>query len=207
MNANALSVYVSTCRLALSATIRSDDSDQAYDMDSEDNAVNSASNNSSWTELHRLLSCLRQSLTCTVCNEIALDPVEVTSESVAVKCRPCTENSTSARLITNVQGKILVQCYRKLCVYLESTNFYRKLGNISANGGTRSLANLIREGASLKDVDGSRAPASGEEVNIGESQSRHNHVFFYSYVSMPIRNLKFFPLQHVDVEVAVGHSG
>lgn len=163
MSLNALNVYVSTCRLALHATTLSEEA-EVPEASTDDAATSHAGN--SWTELFRLLPCLRQALTCVSCGEIAVEPVGQHSTS----CRQCAAknasvNPSSCEQTVQVQGKILVQCYRKLCQYLENTNFYRKLGNSSANGGTRRLADLIREGAAIKEDAQSVQPFSSRYVS------------------------------------------
>jgi len=51
--------------------------------------------------------------------------------------------------VENVQLRILLQCYKKLCAYITSTDIYRKLASaVNPNGG--SLIDLINEGAGFK---------------------------------------------------------
>jgi male-specific lethal 2 len=51
--------------------------------------------------------------------------------------------------VENVQLRILLQCYKKLCEYITSTDIYRKLANAVINNGG-SLVDLINEGAGFK---------------------------------------------------------
>lgn len=163
---NATSLYVSTCRLVLQA-------------DSDD--VNS------WTDLYRLVPYLRQSLSCTVCSNLLIEPYTPTETNcqhhVCKSCKggrkklkpSCSWCKDYDKYIENVQLRILLQCYKKLCEYLSSTNIYRNLiisisSNNSNNGastmGAGSLMELIQEGAGFKDEFKSNAGLSKSAYSI-----------------------------------------
>lgn len=147
---NATSLYVSTCRLVLQADIE---------------------DTSSWTDLYRLVPYLRQSLSCTVCGNLLIEPYTPTETNcqhhVCRSCKggrkklkpSCSWCKNYDKYVENVQLRILLQCYKKLCEYVTSTSIYRSLlvsaATASSNGnnaaGTSSLMDLIQEGAGFKD--------------------------------------------------------
>lgn len=140
---NATSLYVSTCRLILQA-------------DTEDP--------STWQDLYRLVPYLRQSLSCTVCGNLLIEPHTPSTETNCQHhvCRGCRGGRKRLKpscgwckdynhYSENTQLRILLQCYKKLCEYLTSTQVYRcMLLNLPA-GNSGSLAELIQEGAGLRD--------------------------------------------------------
>ncbi|XP_008543339.1 E3 ubiquitin-protein ligase MSL2 isoform X2 [Microplitis demolitor] len=163
---NATSLYVSTCRLVLQA-------------DAEDS--------NSWTDLYRLVPYLRQSLSCTVCSNLLIEPHTPTETNCQHHvCRGCRGGRKKLKpscgwckdydkYIENVQLRILLQCYKKLCEYLTSTNIYRSLiitvsSNASSNSasviGATSLMELIQEGTGFKDEFKSNAGLSKSAYSI-----------------------------------------
>uniref|UniRef100_A0A1B6KIA3 E3 ubiquitin-protein ligase MSL2 n=1 Tax=Graphocephala atropunctata TaxID=36148 RepID=A0A1B6KIA3_9HEMI len=157
---NATSLYVSTCRLILQA-----------------NAEDSAS----WTDLFRLVPYLRQSLSCTVCGNLLIEPYTPTETNcqhhVCKSCKggrkklkpSCSWCKDYEKYVENVQLRILLQCYKKLCEYLTSTSMFKKIAitnsppnNTNTNlldGTTPTLVNLIQEGAGFADEFRSSASA------------------------------------------------
>lgn len=147
---NATSLYVSTCRLVLHADIE---------------------DSSTWTDLYRLVPYLRQSLSCTVCGNLLIEPHTPTETNcqhhVCRSCKggrkklkpSCSWCKNYDKYVENVQLRILLQCYKKLCEYVTSTSIYRSLlvsaATAASNGnsavGTSSLMDLIQEGAGFKD--------------------------------------------------------
>ena len=141
---NATSLYVSTCRLVI----------QANSEDLEDT--------SSWNDLYRLLPYLRNSLSCTVCDSLLVEPYSPDSTCQHHVCKACRGGKKKLKpscswcksyetYVENVQLRILLQCYKKLNEYLASTLIYRKLMLIASNGGTNGLLEIIQEGAGFKD--------------------------------------------------------
>ena len=139
---NATSLYVSTTRLVIQAN---------------------ADDHTSWSDLYRLFPYLRQSLSCTVCDKLLIEPYTPTESAcqhhVCKSCRggkkrlkpSCSWCKNYESYIENVQLRILLQCYKKLSEYLSSTPIYKKLTQISTNGGTNGLLDIIQEGAGFKD--------------------------------------------------------
>lgn len=163
---NATSLYVSTCRLILQAKV-------------DDTA--------SYTDLFRLLPYLRQSLSCTVCGSLLIEPYTPTETNcqhhVCKACKggkkklkpSCSWCKDYEKYVENVQLRILLQCYKKLCEYVRSTAIFKNIGNIDPpvsnsntnllDGTTPSLTNLIQEGAGFADEF--RSLASGRSNFIG----------------------------------------
>lgn len=163
---NATSLYVSTCRLVLQA-----------DVDDPN----------SWTDLYRLVPYLRQSLSCTVCSNLLIEPHTPTETNCQHHvCRGCRGGRKKLKpscgwckdydkYVENVQLRILLQCYKKLCEYLTNTNIYRSLilsvssNKTSSNAptiGVTSLMELIQEGSGFKDEFKSTAGLSKSAYSI-----------------------------------------
>lgn len=162
---NATSLYVSTCRLVLQA-------------DAEDA--------NTWTDLYRLVPYLRQSLSCTVCSNLLIEPHTPTETNCQHHvCRGCRGGRKKLKpscgwckdyekYVENVQLRILLQCYKKLCEYLTNTGIYRSLflavtnslGNAGSAMGPTSLMELIQEGAGFKDEYKSNAGLSKTAYSI-----------------------------------------
>lgn len=165
MKMNATSLYVSTCRLIILAD---------------------AADKSSWTDLFRLVPYLRQSLSCTVCGNLLKEPYTPTSSGcqhhVCKKCKggrkklkpSCNWCKDYENYAENLQLRILLQCYKKLCEYFMGTNVYKTLleeDEIAAgvNGGTvasSGLIDLIQEGAGFSDDYKSTAGLSKSAYSI-----------------------------------------
>ncbi|KAI5635609.1 zinc RING finger of MSL2 domain-containing protein [Phthorimaea operculella] len=162
---NATSLYVSTCRLIILAD---------------------AADRSSWIDLFRLVPYLRQSLSCTVCGNLLKEPYTPTSSGcqhhVCKKCKggrkklkpSCSWCKDYENYAENLQLRILLQCYKKLCEYFMGTDVYRTLleeDEISAgvNGGTvasSGLIDLVQEGAGFNDDYKSTAGLSKSAYSI-----------------------------------------
>ncbi|CAG9796535.1 unnamed protein product [Diatraea saccharalis] len=163
MKMNATSLYVSTCRLIILAD---------------------AADKSSWTDLFRLVPYLRQSLSCTVCGNLLKEPYTPTScqHHVCKKCKggrkklkpSCSWCKDYDLYAENLQLRILLQCYKKLCEYFMGTDVYKTLleeDEIAAgvNGGTvasSGLIDLIQEGAGFSDDYKSTAGLSKSAYSI-----------------------------------------
>lgn len=165
MKMNATSLYVSTCRLIILAD---------------------AADKSSWTDLFRLVPYLRQSLSCTVCGNLLKEPYTPTSSGcqhhVCKKCKggrkklkpSCNWCKDYENYAENLQLRILLQCYKKLCEYFMGTEVYKTLLEedeivAGVNGGTvasSGLIDLIQEGAGFSDDYKSTAGLSKSAYSI-----------------------------------------
>ncbi|XP_024084797.1 E3 ubiquitin-protein ligase MSL2 isoform X2 [Cimex lectularius] len=138
---NATNLYVSTSRIIFSA--KADDP-------------------STWADLHGLFSGLRQSLSCTVCGELLVEPYTPTETTCQHHvCRSCKGGKKKlnpscswckdyAKYVENVQLRTLLQCYKKLCLYLGCSEVYRMLVAEPAGGGDH-FRRLVKEGSLFKD--------------------------------------------------------
>lgn len=147
---NATSLYVSTCRLVLQA--------QANDP-------------STWHDLYKLFPCLRQSLSCYVCGHLLIEPYTPTESNCQHHvCRSCKGGKKKLRstcswckdyskYVENVQLRTLLQCYKKLCQYITSSQIYRNLcslpssstNNNNGSNDNKTLLDIIKEGTGFKD--------------------------------------------------------
>lgn len=161
---NATSLYVSTCRLVLQADVEDPNS---------------------WTDLYRLVPYLRQSLSCSVCSNLLIEPHTPKETNcqhhVCRMCRggrkklkpTCMWCKDYTRYDENLQLRILLQCYKKLCEYVISTAIYITLieqattaSAKNESNGTTSLIDLIQEGAGFKDNYKSTAGLTKSEYSI-----------------------------------------
>ncbi|KAH7967417.1 hypothetical protein HPB49_024632 [Dermacentor silvarum] len=139
---NALNLYLEACR-------------KVFESDPEDH--------SAWADIYRLLSLLRQALACSVCSDLLVVPMSSSSS----KCRhavckgcvgqtmrlsaPCVDcNNNTSAFTENLQLRIVLQCYKKICRYLSAPSFQRKWGSL--NGGTNiTFRDIVVEGSRLAD--------------------------------------------------------
>lgn len=146
---NATSLYVSTCRLVLQAN---------------------AEDPSTWQDLNKLFPSLRQSLSCSVCGNLLIEPYTPTESNCQHHvCRSCKGGRKKLRstcswckdyskYIENVQLRTLLQCYKKLCQYITSSQIYRSLSTspsgsncINSSDNNKTLTEIINEGTGFKD--------------------------------------------------------
>lgn len=120
-------------------------------------------NPSTLIELRRLLPCLRQSLGCYVCFNILKDPMgpdhNVCRHSVCLNClggkmklKPaCSWCKDHCQFVPNPLLKILVTCFKKLCLYIHCSPLGNIIRNSSVNGETNHLLKIVQEGMDFKD--------------------------------------------------------
>ncbi|KAK8775596.1 hypothetical protein V5799_031059, partial [Amblyomma americanum] len=116
-----------------------------------------------WADIYRLLSLLRQALACCVCSGLLVVPMSSTSS----KCRhtvcemcvgqtmrlnsPCAEcNSSTAGFTQNLQLRIVLQCYKKICRYLSAPSFQKKWGSLNGCMDI-TFRDIVVEGSRLAD--------------------------------------------------------
>ncbi|XP_025205521.1 uncharacterized protein LOC112601876 [Melanaphis sacchari] len=150
---------------------------------------------STWQSLHTLLPQLHKHLSCQVCHKL-VDRLNPHLNGYA--CSACInhqipENASSA----------LIQCYKKLCAYLQSTPVYKVM---CTRDEDKQLVELITEVISLsRSVNGYNGIINGtvnkqdtEEVNIKDEM-----LISSSDVQLPIENPTSFDdinLQKFDEE-------
>lgn len=161
---NAISLYVSASRLLFNQ---------------------SDSDNANYSDLYRLVPYLRQSLSCTVCANLLVEPYspEVCQHHVCRQCiggrknlKPtCSSCRSYHNYHANAQLRILLQCYKSLCNYILATpNVYscmHKYVHVDsiANGTTeapQNLAELIDEGAQFHDEYKSNSGLPKSKISI-----------------------------------------
>lgn len=160
---NAISLYVSASRLL-------------FQSDTE---------NPNYTDLYRLVPYLRQSLSCSVCANLLVEPYspqEVCQHHVCRNCiggrknlKPtCSSCKNYHNYQANTQLRILLQCYKSLCNYILATPIvYSSMHNYVhvdafSNGNTEAhnLAELIDEGAQFHDEYKSNSGLSKSAFSI-----------------------------------------
>ncbi|XP_076333685.1 male-specific lethal 2 [Tachypleus tridentatus] len=137
----ALSLYVTTCR-----TIFQSNPDDA----------------GAWANVYRLLSYLREALTCCVCGQLLKCPLSPTfSNCQHHVCRMCLGKKMRlkpscswckdfSKFRENISLRIVLKLYKKLCEYMITTTLHQKWGSL--NGGTTvNFCDLIQEGAEFED--------------------------------------------------------
>lgn len=127
------------------------------------------SNPSTWQDLYRLIPYLRNSLCCVVCSNLLVDPLTPTLaqcqhhlcrtcrggrkkiKPACEACKDCIEYTENKRL------RVLLQCYKKMCLSLMNSALFNSLRLQASNPGTgfesgaSNLIMLIREGACFED--------------------------------------------------------
>lgn len=139
---HAVDFYTSTCRSVMQA-----------DPD----------NPSTLVELRRHLPCLRQSLSCYVCFKLLKDPMgpnhSVCRHYVCLNClggkmklKPaCSWCKDHCQFVPNPLLKILVTCFKKLCLYIFCSPLGKTIKNSSVNGETNHLFKIVQEGMEFHD--------------------------------------------------------
>lgn len=149
---NAISLYVSASRLLFNQS------------DTE---------NPNYSDLYRLVPYLRQSLSCTVCANLLVEPY--TAENSICQhhvCRTCIGGRKNLKPTcsscknyhnyhANTQLRILLQCYKSLCSYILATpSVYNSMHNYvhvdafsNGNNEAHNLSQLIDEGAQFRGDD------------------------------------------------------
>lgn len=161
---NAISLYVSASRLLFNQS----------DVE-----------NPNYSDLYRLVPYLRQSLSCTVCSNLLVDPY--TAENAVCQhhvCRMCIGGRKNLKPTcsscknyhkynANHQLRILLQCYKSLCCYISATpSVYDSMHNYihvdaCSNGSeAQNLAELIDEGARFHDEYTSTAGLPKSKISI-----------------------------------------
>ncbi|KAI1306043.1 E3 ubiquitin-protein ligase MSL2 [Halotydeus destructor] len=128
MNMNALSLYVTTCRTIFQADV-------------DDSA-------GTWSDITRLLLYLRQALSCCICGKLLNVPVSSTVTSCQhhvcktcvgskVRLKPCCSwCKDHSKFAENTQLRILLQCYKRLCNYVNNSEILNKWGHLNGTPGS-----------------------------------------------------------------------
>lgn len=160
---NAISLYVSASRLLFNQS----DSDSA-----------------NYSDLYRLVPYLRQSLSCTVCANLLVEPYspDICQHHVCRNCiggrknlKPtCSSCKSYHNYHANTQLRILLQCYKSLCNYILATpsvySAMHKYVHVDAisngNSEAQNLAELIDEGSQFHDEYTSNSGLPKSKISI-----------------------------------------
>lgn len=160
---NAVSLYVSASRLLFNQ---------------------SDSNNANYSDLYRLVPYLRQSLSCTVCANLLVEPYspEVCQHHVCRQCfggrknlKPtCSSCRSYDAYNPNPQLRTLLQCYKNFCnLILNTPNVYSNMhkyvhvdGIANGTDVPQNLAELIDEGAQFHDEYKSNSGLAKSKISI-----------------------------------------
>lgn len=188
---NAISLYVSASRLLFQ----------------------SESDEPNYSDLYRLVPYLRQSLSCTVCANLLVEPFSPQEICQHHVCRTCVGGRKNLKPTCsscrnyhtyqpNIQLRILLQCYKALCKYILGTpliytsmhKYVHVDGFTNGNNDTSNLAELIDEGARFHDdyKCSSGLPKSAFSILpcIFTTTSQSNHQSNTSTMSMANMNAK-----------------
>jgi hypothetical protein len=120
-------------------------------------------NSETFSDLYRLLPYMRQALGCCVCANILFDPMGPVDSKcqhhvcraciggkmrLKPRCSWCKDHSTFRE---NVQLRLVVHCFKKLCEYIATTPISTSLAKTN-NGGTNALLGIIQEGMAIQDT-------------------------------------------------------
>lgn len=139
-------------------------------------------NPSTWRDLYRLAPYLRNSLCCVVCGNLLIDPQTPTigkcQHHLCRKCKggrkkikPACIWCKDCKMYTeNTTLRILLQCYKKMCIMLINSGIFRRLAEQASQSnlvsgverGAGNLIMLIKEGAAFQD---------DYQINVGLSKS------------------------------------
>ncbi|XP_061599788.1 E3 ubiquitin-protein ligase MSL2a [Cololabis saira] len=109
----------------------------------------------SLAEMYRLLPCLRQALACLVCGKLLQDPISPTHpecqhyvclgcKGLKMQIRPsCNRCRDYSCFQENKQLSLLVECYRKLCLYVTHSPLLQSVS--SHVGGSPEVMTLLEE--------------------------------------------------------------
>lgn len=162
---NAISLYVSASRLLFNQS------------DTE---------NPNYSDLYRLIPYLRQSLSCTVCANLLIEPYTADNSICQHHvCRGCIGGRKNLKPTcsacknyhnyqANTQLRCLLQCYKQLCNYILATpivyNSMHSYVHVDAfsngNNEAQNLAELIDEGAQFHDEYKSNSGLPKAKISI-----------------------------------------
>lgn len=143
-------------------------------------------NPSTWQDLYRLVPYLRNSLCCVVCGNLLIEPLTPAAgkcqHHLCKKCKggrkkikpACTWCKDCKTYSENRQLRILLQCYKKMCVSLINSGIFCGLLEqaskdppaVGVERGAGNLIMLIREGAAFQDEYQSNVELSKSAYSI-----------------------------------------
>lgn len=128
---------------------------------------------STWQDLYRLVPYLRNSLTCVVCGNLLVEPMTPSlgkcPHHLCKKCKggrkkikpACSHCKSCKEYRENKQLRVLLQCYKRMCMMLENSPIHKCLRDqaqknrfqqsTGVESGAENLIALIKEGATFED--------------------------------------------------------
>ncbi|RUS83433.1 hypothetical protein EGW08_008805, partial [Elysia chlorotica] len=121
---------------------------------------------SSWGEIFKYLPSLRQMVSCCVCGNIAFRPQgpdhNVCLHFVCEGCKggkmrlkpSCSWCKDHDSFVENKRASLLINCFKRLCLYISSSNLGREISNSSMNGhGSEAdrILKIIEEVGNFED--------------------------------------------------------
>lgn len=134
-----------------------------------------------FAEMYKLLPFFRQSLACLVCGKLLQDPISTTHpECQHYVCLGCKGQKMQIRLSCgrckdyscfqeNKQLSLLVQCYRKLCLYVTHSPLLQSIS--SSAGGSPEVMALLEEVLMSHKEETEDLSLAQEDVNPSASES------------------------------------
>jgi len=133
-----------------------------------------------WQDLYRTLPILRNSLSCTVCESLLVEPYTPEDTDcehhVCKSCKggakvmkpACSWCKDYSKYFENVQLRILIQNYKKLCGLIKITRLWNVIQNQGEQG--QNIVDIVREseGGKLKsnfNLAVNRSPPTEDENN------------------------------------------
>ncbi|GFS23353.1 male-specific lethal 2-like protein [Elysia marginata] len=110
---------------------------------------------SSWQEIFRYLPTLRQMVSCCVCGNVALRPQgpnhNVCLHFVCEACKggkmrlkpSCGWCKDQDSFVENKRARALINCFKRLCLYISSSDLGREILNASENGQSGEAADKV----------------------------------------------------------------
>lgn len=163
---------------------------------------------STWQDLYRLAPYLRNSLCCVVCGNLLVDPqtpaLGKCQHHLCKKCKggrkkikpTCALCKDCTAYTENKTLRILLQCYKKMCMMLINSGIFRHLvmqasnSNVAAGveRGAGNLIMLIREGAAFQD---------DYQINGGLSKSVYS-ILPCIYTNSSTQTLQLTPTENTN---------
>lgn len=163
-----------------------------------------------WNDINQLFIFLRQSLTCCVCSNLLSIPMTSSVSSCQhhickdciggkIKLKPsCLYCKDQSKFVEDTQLRILLQSYRGLCQYINSTDIPNKWGSLpvlfssNLNGPSSTLTSshglgnclagpsnfyqLIEEGANLKDKYNFVSTTNSSTTNLNSKDNSKENI-------------------------------
>ncbi|XP_004082502.1 E3 ubiquitin-protein ligase MSL2-like [Oryzias latipes] len=133
-------------------------------------------------EMYKLLPFFRQSLACLVCGELLQDPISPMHPEcqhyVCLGCKgkkmqvkpSCSRCKDYSCFQENKQLSLLVECYRKLCLYVTHSPLLQLIsGHV---GGSPEVMSLLEEVLLTHKEDTENSSFAQEDVNLSVHESR-----------------------------------